>query len=330
MALRCLLSNSIKHSVKQQTRQSRCTFSRSYTNLAMLSDEHKMMRETCRDFANNELIPIAGETDKEHKFPAAAIKGMGELGLMSVAIDPEFGGTGLDYVAYAIAMEEISRGCASAGVIMTVQNTLYCLPVEKNGTKEQKEKYLRPFASGEKIGCFGLSEPGNGSDAGAASTNATEDGDSWILNGEKCWITNAHEADCAVVFATTDKSLKHRGISAFIVEKGAPGFSVGKKEDKLGIRGSSTANLIFDNCRIPKENLLGEPGNGFKIAMMTLDVGRIGVAAQALGIGQAAFECAIEYSQQRKAFDAPISNFQMIKHKLSEMETKLECARLMT
>jgi len=329
MALRGLLTKNLKQVVKQQSQQNRHVL-RSYTNLAMLSDEHRMMRDMCRDFANKELVPIAGETDKEHKFPAEAIKGMGDLGLLSVAIDSEFGGTGLDYVAYAIAMEEISRGCATAGVIMTVQNTLYCLPVEYHGTTEQKEKYLRPFASGEKIGCFGLSEPGNGSDAGAASTNAKEDGDSWVLNGEKCWITNAHEADCAVVFATTDKSLKHKGISAFIVEKGTPGFTVGKKEDKLGIRGSSTANLIFDNCRIPKENLLGEPGHGFKIAMTTLDVGRIGVAAQALGIGQAAFECAIEYSQQRKAFDAPISNFQMIKQKLSEMETKLECARLMT
>jgi butyryl-CoA dehydrogenase len=303
---------------------------RRYTNMAFLSDEHRFLRETCRDFADKELVPIAGITDKQHKFPAAAIKGMGDLGLMSVAIDDAYGGTGLDYVAYAIAMEEISRGCAAAGVIMTVNNTLYCAPVEKYGTHDQKEQYLRPFAQGEKLGCFGLSEPGNGSDAGAASTSAQDAGDKWVLSGEKCWITNAHEADAAVVFATTDKSKKHRGISAFLVDKDTPGFTLGKKEDKLGICGSSTANLIFDEVEIPKKNLLGNEGEGFKIAMVTLDIGRIGVAAQALGIGQAAFECAVEYSQQRKAFDKPISNFQMIQQKISDMGTRLECARLMT
>ena len=324
-----MLSRAVSiHRAVAFTRESR----RLYTNLniASLTDEHRFLRESCRDFADNELKPIAHITDKEHKFPGEAIRAMGDLGLMSVAIDSEYGGTGMDYKAYAIAMEEISRGCASAGVIMTVNNTLYCAPVEKYGTHEQKEKYLTPFARGEKLGCFGLSEPGNGSDAGAASTSATLEGDSWVLNGEKCWITNAHEADAAVVFATTDKSQKHKGISAFLVDKGTDGFTVGKKEDKLGICGSSTANLIFDNCRIPKENMLGPPGSGFKIAMITLDIGRIGVAAQALGIGQAAFECAIDYAQQRKAFDSPIAKFQMIQNKLSEMETRLECARLMT
>lgn len=289
-----------------------------------------MIRDTCREFANEKMVPFAGEWDKTHTFPTEAIQGMGELGLMGVAIDPDYGGTGMDYVAYALAMEEISRGCASSGCIMTVNNTLYCLPMEKFGTAEQKERWLAPYASGEKLGCFGLSEPGNGSDAGAASTTATEDGDEWVLNGEKCWITNAHEADTAIVFATTDKSAKHRGISAFIVDKGTPGFTVGKKEDKIGIRATSTANLIFNNCRVPKSQQLGESGFGFKIAMMTLDVGRIGVAAQALGIGQAAFECAVQYAQQRRAFGEPIAKFQLIQNKISEMETKLECARLMT
>lgn len=289
-----------------------------------------MIRDTCREFANEKLVPFAGKWDQTHTFPAEAIKGMGELGLMGVAIGDDYGGTGMDYIAYSLAMEEISRGCASCGCIMTVNNTLYSLPMEKFGTAEQKEKWLTPYASGEKLGCFGLSEPGNGSDAGAASTTATDDGDAWVLNGEKCWITNAHEADTAIVFATTDKSAKHKGISAFIVDKGTPGFTIGKKEDKIGIRATSTANLIFDNCRVPKANMLGESGFGFKIAMITLDVGRIGVAAQALGIGQAAFECAVQYAQQRRAFDQPISKFQLIQNKLSEMETRLECARLMT
>jgi len=289
-----------------------------------------MIRDTCRDFADEKMVPFAGEWDKTHTFPTEAIQGMGELGLMGVAIGDDYGGTGMDYVAYSLAMEEISRGCASCGCIMTVNNTLYCLPMEKFGTAEQKERWLAPYASGEKLGCFGLSEPGNGSDAGAASTTATEDGDEWVLNGEKCWITNAHEADTAIVFATTDKSAKHRGISAFIVDKGTPGFTVGKKEDKIGIRATSTANLIFNNCRVPKSQQLGESGFGFKIAMMTLDVGRIGVAAQALGIGQAAFECAVQYAQQRRAFGEPIAKFQLIQNKISEMETKLECARLMT
>lgn len=255
---------------------------------------------------------------------------MGELGLMGVTVDQNYGGSGLDYVCYAIGMEEISRGCASCGVIMTVQNTLYCLPVDANGSDELKEEFLTPFASGEKLGCFGLSEPGNGSDAGAASTTATDDGDHWILNGTKSWITNAHEADAAVVFATTDKSMKHKGISAFVVPTDTEGFSLGKKEDKLGIRASSTANLIFEDCRIPKKNLIGVPGEGFKIAMKTLDAGRIGVAAQAVGIAQAAYELAVEYSQQRKAFGAPISSMQMIQSKLADMAVDIECSRLLT
>ena len=222
------------------------------------------------------------------------------------------------------------RGCATCGVVMTVNNTLYSYPVEKFGTHEQKQEFLTPYASGEKLGCFGLSEPGNGSDAGAASTTARDDGDAWVLNGTKAWITNSWEADCAVVMATTDKSLKHKGISAFLVPAGTPGFTLGKKEDKLGIRASSTANLIFEDCRIPKDHLLGQPGEGFKLAMMTLDKGRIGVAGQALGIAQASFECAVAYAQQRKAFGGPISNFQMIQQKISSIATKNDQARLMT
>ena len=217
--------------------------------LTELEPEHEMLRQTCRDFAQQQLKPIAGELDREHRFPAEQIKQMGELGLMGIAIPDEYGGTGMDALAYALAMEEISAGCASTGVIMSVNNSLYCDPLLKFGTEEQKMKWLAPFASGEKLGCFGLSEPGNGSDAAAASTTARLVGDEWVLNGTKAWITNAHDAHAAVVIATTDKSMKHRGLSAFIVPTDAAGFSLGKKEDKLGIRASSTGNLILDEAR---------------------------------------------------------------------------------
>eukprot|EP00968_Pinguiococcus_pyrenoidosus_P011778 scaffold977_cov253-Pinguiococcus_pyrenoidosus.AAC.39 len=250
---------------------------------------------------------------------------------MGVSVDTDHGGAGMDYLAYAIAIEEISRGCASTGIIMSVNNSLYCGPVDKFATPEQKEAFLTPYAAGEKLGCFGLSEPGNGSDAGAASTTATENDDgSWTLNGRKAWITNAHEADAAVVFATTDKSLKHKGISAFIVPRDTPGFSLGNKEDKLGIRASSTADLVFENCTVPADSILGDKGMGFKIAMMTLDAGRIGVASQALGIAQAALECATKYAQGREAFGKPISSLYAIQLKLSEMACKVDAARLLT
>ncbi|KAG5176483.1 acyl-CoA dehydrogenase [Tribonema minus] len=290
-----------------------------------------MLRNMCRQLADNELAPNAGKWDREHTFPAAAVKQLGEQGLMGVTVEEEYGGTGMDYVAYAIAVEEISRGCASTGIIMSVNNSLYCAPVEKHGTPEQKEEWLAPFASGQKLGCFALSEPGNGSDAGAASTTATPDGDGgWVLNGTKAWITNAHEADAAVVFATTDKALKHKGISAFIVPYGIDGFSLGKKEDKLGIRASSTSNLIFEDCRLPASSLLGAKGAGFKIAMGTLDTGRIGVAAQALGIAQASLDCAVKYATERKAFGTPISSLYAIQHKLSDMANRVDAARLLT
>ncbi|XP_053974395.1 short-chain specific acyl-CoA dehydrogenase, mitochondrial isoform X2 [Hylaeus volcanicus] len=255
---------------------------------------------------------------------------MGELGLMGITVPENLGGSGLDYLAYAIAMEEISRGCASAGVIMSVNNSLYLGPLEKFGTKEQKEKYISPFVTGTKVGCFALSEPGNGSDAGAASTIAKLDGSNYVLDGTKSWITNGYEAEASVVFATTDKSKKHKGISAFIVDKSTDGFSVGKKEDKLGIRGSSTCSLIFENCKIPTENLLGEPGMGFKIAMMTLDAGRIGIASQALGIAQASLECAIDYAANRQAFGKPIIKLQLIQQKIADMALRLESSRLLT
>lgn len=236
----------------------------------------------------------------------------------------------MDYLAYSIGVEEISRGCASAGVIMSAHTSLYCGPVDNFGNDEQKAKYLTPFASGQKIGCFGLSEPGNGSDAGAASTTVKRDGDSYVLNGSKMWITNASEADAAIVFATSDPSKKHRGISAFIVDRDTPGFTLGKPEDKLGIRGSSTCTLNFANCVVPAENLLGAEGDGFKIAMKTLDAGRIGIASQALGIAQASLDCALAYSKERVAFGAPISKLQSIQIKLAQMGMRIEAARLLT
>ena len=282
-------------------------------------------RQTCRDFADAQLKPIAAALDKEHRFPAEQIAAMGEMGLMGIAIPEEWGGAGMDALAYALAMEEISRGCASSGVIMSVNNSLYCDPVNKFGTDEQKSKWLTPFASGKKLGCFGLSEPGNGSDAAAASTTARLEGDEWVINGTKAWITNA-----AVVIATTSKELKHKGLSAFLVPTDAPGFSLGKKEDKLGIRASSTGNLIFENVRVPQANLLGMQGDGFKVAMMTLDGGRIGIAAQALGIAQASLECAIAYAQERKTFNVPIAKHQSIQIKLADMAMRVESARLLT
>ncbi|XP_065078808.1 short-chain specific acyl-CoA dehydrogenase, mitochondrial-like [Ochlerotatus camptorhynchus] len=303
---------------------------RSIASLAALSETHQMLQKTCRDFADNELIPVAAKIDREHLYPGEQVEKMGELGLMAVAVDEKYGGTGLDYLAYAIAMEEISRGCASAGVIMSVNNSLYLGPVERYGNEEQKQNYIVGYTDGKKVGCFALSEPGNGSDAGAASTVANLKGDRWVLNGTKCWITNAYEAESAVVFATTDKNLKHKGISAFIVPRSAKGFSLGKKEDKLGIRGSSTAQLIFEDCEIPKQNLLGEPGLGFKIAMQTLDAGRIGIASQALGIAQASLECAVDYANKRIAFGKPISKLQAIQQKIADMSLGIESARLLT
>lgn len=288
-----------------------------------------MISEMCRNFADTELAPIASKTDQNHLFPTDQVKKLGELGIMGIATSDKFGGAGMDYMCYAIAMEEISRVCASTGVIVSANNSLYCGPVEKFGNVEQKEKYLAPVASGNMIGCFMLTEPGNGSDAGAASTTATDAGDSWVLNGTKAWITNAWEARYGVVFATTDKSLKHKGISAFIVDMQSPGVTLGKKEDKLGIRGSSTATVSFEECKIPKENILGEPGHGFKVAMNTLDAGRIGVASQALGIAKGSMDCAVAYAKERKSFGQPIASMYAIQEKLSSMSVKVDAARLL-
>ncbi|KAI9559006.1 hypothetical protein GHT06_015795 [Daphnia sinensis] len=299
--------------------------------LTSLPETHELLRKTCRDFAEGELKPNASRFDKEHLYPKDQILKMGEIGLMGIVVPETLGGAGLDYLAYAVAMEEISRGCASAGVIMSAHNSLYLGPILKHGNDQQKRDWIQPFVNGDKIGCFALSEPGNGSDAGAASTTAVASSDGgWKLNGTKAWITNGYESEATVVFATTDKSLKHKGISAFVVPKPTPGLSLGKKEDKLGIRGSSTCNLIFEDCSIPKENMLGKPGYGFKIAMGTLDGGRVGIAAQALGIGQAALDCAVDYASKRKAFGQSITKLQSIQNKIADMALQLESARLLT
>ncbi|XP_011646474.1 short-chain specific acyl-CoA dehydrogenase, mitochondrial, partial [Pogonomyrmex barbatus] len=326
MAMQCLRLLANIHNVSKGA----SIVSRHFASLSMLPDTHQMLYKTCRDFAEQELKPIATEIDKKHLFPKEQIKKMGELGLMGLCVPEALGGTGLDYLAYAIAMEEISRGCASAGVIMSVQNSLYLGPIDTFGNDKQKEEYITPFVYGEKIGCFALSEPGNGSDAGAASTTAKMDGNVYTLNGTKAWITNAFEASAIVLFATTDKSKKHKGISAFLVDSPTPGLSLGKKEDKLGIRGSSTCSLIFEDCQIPQNRILGQPGMGFKIAMTTLDAGRIGIAGQALGIAQASLDCAIDYATKRQAFNQSIIKLQAIQQKIADMALKLESSRLLT
>eukprot|EP00542_Grammatophora_oceanica_P020958 CAMPEP_0194026434 /NCGR_PEP_ID=MMETSP0009_2-20130614/740_1 /TAXON_ID=210454 /ORGANISM="Grammatophora oceanica, Strain CCMP 410" /LENGTH=410 /DNA_ID=CAMNT_0038665115 /DNA_START=66 /DNA_END=1298 /DNA_ORIENTATION=- len=303
---------------------------RSFTSHSALPEEHQMIYEMTRNFADQELAPNAGEWDQKHEFPKEAVTKLSELGLMGINCAEDNNGAGMDAMSYAISMEEISRGCASVGVIMSAHNSLYLWPIDKFGTPEQKEKWINEYATGQKIGCFGLSEPGNGSDAGAATTTAKLDGDEWVINGTKAWITNAYESGASVIFATTDKSLKHKGISAFVVPLDAEGFSLGAKEDKLGIRASSTSNLIFEDVRVPKDSLLGQPGEGFKIAMQTLDGGRIGVAGQALGIASASIDCAVKYALERNAFGKPIAQLQTIQNKISKMTVARDSARLLT
>jgi len=294
-----------------------------------LTDEQKMIQDMARDFAAKEVAPKAAEIDKNHRYPAELVAKMAELGLMGMMVPEDQGGAGMDTVSYVIALEEISAACASTGVIMSVNNSLVCDPLQRNCTPEQVEKFLKPLASGQKLGCFGLTEPNAGSDAAGQKTTAALDGDSWVLNGSKNFITNGNEADTAIVFAMTDKEQGTRGISAFIVEKGTPGFSVGKLEDKLGICGSSTAELVFQDCRIPKDNLLGKVGEGFKIAMVTLDGGRIGIASQALGIARAALTAAKQHALDRVQFGKPIARLQAIQWMIADMATRLDSARLL-
>ena len=292
-----------------------------------LTEEQIEMREMFRDFTEKEVAPIAIEVDEEHKFPEENVKKMQELGFFGIPFDEEYGGIGLDTLTYVLAVEELSKACATTGVILSAHTSLCADCINKFGSHEQKEKYLTPLASGEAIGAFALTEPDAGTDAAGQKTVAVLDGDHYVLNGSKIFITNAGYADTYVVFAMTDKSQGTRGISAFIVEKDFEGFETGTIEDKMGIKGSSTRELIFKDCKVPKENLLGEVGKGFKIAMQTLDGGRIGIAAQALGIAEGALAKAVKYVKEREQFGRPIAKFQNTQFKLAEMAIDVESAR---
>ena len=294
-----------------------------------LTEEHKAVKEAARDFAQNVLKPGVIERDNLQKFPKEEIKQLAELGFMGMMVDPKYGGSGMDTLSYVLAMEEISKVDASASVCMSVNNSLVCWGIEKFGTEEQKQKYLVPLATGEKIGAFCLSEPEAGSDATSQVTSAIDMGDHYLLNGTKNWITNGSTASVYLVIAQTNRELGHKGINALIVERGMDGFIVGAKEDKLGIRGSDTHTLLFNDVKVPKENRIGEDGFGFKFAMKVLSGGRIGIAAQALGIAAGAFELALAYSQERKTFGKEIYKHQAIAFKLADMATEIEAARLL-
>jgi alkylation response protein AidB-like acyl-CoA dehydrogenase len=294
-----------------------------------LTEEHIMIRDAARDFAKTELLPGVIDRDETQIFPTEQIKKLGELGFMGMMVDPKYGGAGMDTISYVLAMEELSKVDASASVVVSVNNSLVCWGLEKYGTEEQKQKYLVPLAKGEIIGAFCLSEPEAGSDATSQQTSAVDKGDHYLLNGTKNWITNGNSASVYLVIAQTDPEKGHRGINALIVEKGMPGFEVGLKENKLGIRGSDTHSLLFNDIKVPKENRIGEDGFGFKFAMSTLSGGRIGIASQALGIASGAYELSLEYSKQRKAFGKAISDHQAIAFKLADMATEIEAARLL-
>lgn len=295
-----------------------------------LTEEQLMIQQTAREFAETEIAPSSVERDKNSEFPYEIVKKMGELGFMGMMVSPEYGGAGMDTISYVLAMIEISKVDASVGVIMSVNNSLVCWGLEHYGSDYIKQKYLVPLAKGEKLGAFALSEPEAGSDATHQMTTADKDGDYYILNGMKNWITNGTTADYYLVVAQTDKSKGHKGITTFLVEKGTEGFTHGIKEDKLGIKSSDTCSLSFTNCRIPKENIIGEEGKGFNFAMATLNGGRIGIASQAIGIAEASLQAAVNYSKQRKAFGTEIANHQAIQFKLADMAVKVDAAKLLT
>ena len=295
-----------------------------------LTDEQQMIQATVREFADSQIRPIAGEIDREARFPHETVKRMGELGLMGMVIPERWGGSGAGAVAYIIALEEIARACASHAVVMSVNNSLFGEPIYRYGTDAQRERFLKPVASGHALGCFALTEPQAGSDATNQATLAVRDGDHYVLDGSKRFITTGREASFALVFAQTDPARGHRGISAFIVEKGTPGLTVGKAEDKLGLRASDTVELVFDGCRVPIENRLGEEGQGFKIALSGIDGGRIGIAAQAVGIATSAYERSVAYARERRSFGVLIGEHQMVQWMLADMAVTVEGARLMT
>lgn len=294
-----------------------------------LSKTEELFLQMIREFAEKEVKPLAAEVDEEERFPLETVEKMAKTGLMGIPVPVKYGGAGGTNLMYGMAVEELSRVCGTTGVVLSAHTSLCCAPIMENGTEEQKMKYLPRLTSGEWIGAFGLTEPNAGTDAAMQQTTAVLDGDQYVLNGNKIFITNAVYAHVYVIFAMTDKSLGNKGISAFIVEKGTPGFSIGKKEKKMGIRGSATTELVFEDCRIPKENLLGQQGKGFAIAMKTLDGGRVGIAAQALGIAQGAMDETIKYTKERKQFGRSISQFQNTQFQMADMETKVQAARLL-
>ena len=294
-----------------------------------LSDEQKLLQRTVREFVESEVKPPARELDDTGRFPRENFRKAAELGLTAVALPESVGGAGFDHISYSIVMEEISRVCASTGTILSVQNSLYCDPLHRFGTEDQKKKFLAPFARGEKIGCYALTEPQAGSNAAALATRAVRRGDRYIVNGAKAWITNGGVADAALVYVNTDPAKGEKGITALIIERGTPGFKVGKEEKKLGIHATACTELSFTDCEVPVENRIGSEGEGYKIAMTTLDGGRIGIAAQATGIAQGAFEQALAYAQQRQAFGHPIAEFQAIQFMLADMATEIDAARLL-
>lgn len=294
-----------------------------------LTEEQRLLQRTVHDFAESEVKPLAKEIDETGHFPRETFRKAAELGLTGVAFPEDCGGAGMDHISYAIMIEEISRVCASTGVILSVQNSLYCDPVHRFGTEEQKKKFLVPYARGEKIGCYALTEPQAGSNAAALRTKAVLKGDKYIVNGTKAWITNGGAADAAIVYTNTQPEKGEKGITALVVEKGTPGFAVGKEEKKLGINATACCELSFTDCEVPAANRIGNEGDGYKVALSTLDGGRIGIAAQATGIAQGAFEAALAYSQQRQAFGHPIADFQAIQFMLADMATEIDAARLL-
>ena len=294
-----------------------------------LSEEHEMIRQAARDFAQNEIAPIAAEFDETGEFPSKTIQKMGEMGFMGIEVPEEYGGAGMDTLAYVLALEEICKADAAHGTIMSVNNSLFCYGLMKFGTEAQKQKYLRAVASGQSVGAYSLTEPMSGSDAGTMRSRAVRENDQYVINGRKSWVTSAPVADYIVVFTMTDPEKKHGGITAFLIDTKKPGFSVGKKEPKLGIRASATSEILFEDYCIPVEDRLGEEGQGFKIAMTVLDAGRIGIASQALGIAEAAYEASLAYAREREAFGQPIGEFEGIGFKLADMKTRIEASRLL-
>lgn len=295
-----------------------------------LNEEQKMIQAMVKDLAREAILPTAAERDKTKEFPADIIKQMGELGLMGMTVPPEYNGAGVDTISYSLALQEIGYACASTAVIMSVHNSVSCGPIYRFGSDFLKENYLKPLAAGEKLGCFAVTEPGAGSDPAGAKSTAKKDGNSYILNGTKAWITSGKNADVVVATAYTDKGKKHRGISSFVLEKGMSGFIVGPEEDKMGQRASDSTSLIFEDCRVPAENLLGEEGEGFIIAMTALDEGRIGIASLSVGLSQACLDAAVTYAQERVQFGSPISKFQGIRWMIADMAVQIEAARLLT